>query len=108
MNAPVFGVLVAAALVSAGDGQIRYRWDDPLNKALHENQTEQVLKLIDRQPALLNAVSLRTKPSSHDGYTPLHEAAWRGNVALIEGLHRRGAKVDMAATQEVGNGFTPL
>jgi ankyrin repeat protein len=104
----VLSAILIATVLSAGGKKNGFGLFDPLGQALSENQTERVLELVDRQPALLNAVRLQTKPSSHDGYTPLHVAAWNGNAALIEGLLKRGAQIDLAATQEQGHGLTPL
>lgn len=50
-------------------------------------------------------VRVDSKPFGTKGYTPLHEAAWGGNVDAIEALVRHGAALD--ATDGT-YGSTPL
>lgn len=62
-------------------------------------RTADVLERIDRDPALLAS-------HSHDGWTPLHLAAFFGHVELGKGLLNRGAAVDERSTNSMKN--TPL
>lgn len=62
-------------------------------------RTADVLERIDNEPGLLAL-------HSHDGWTPLHLAAFFGHVELGKGLLNRGAAVDERSTNPMKN--TPL
>ena len=104
-----FNAITVACLLSAGCGQQTFKWGDPLERALWENQTEDVLRLIDSRHGMLDAVQRHEMIGGvTDGFTPLHLAALNGNAVLIEELLKRGANVNSAANLEHGNGYTPL
>jgi len=61
-----------------------------------------VRKSVDRNPQSVNA-------RSHDGFTPLHLAAFFGHVPVMEYLLQKGAEVDAISTNRAfALGSTPL
>lgn len=70
-----------------------------LSDACAAGKTADVLERIDNDPALLAS-------HSHDGWTPLHLAAFFGHTELAKGLLNRGAAVDERSTNTMKN--TPL
>jgi ankyrin repeat protein len=57
--------------------------------------------------ALLVAAGSDVNAPDHNGYAPLHEAAWAGDLGVIAQLVRLGAAVDLSAETMCGPGETP-
>jgi ankyrin repeat protein len=69
-------------------------------KAAKKNDVPTLSACLAANPALLHVIE-------PDGSTPLHCAAWKGNVAAVEALLDAGADID-AESQNDHYGTTPL
>jgi ankyrin repeat protein len=77
---------------------------DPIHDAAMDGNIDAVKQLLKGDPELVKAVEKAGKPSSWDGFTPLHWAALRGRKAVAEVLLDH--KADPAAKDHAGQ--TPL
>jgi uncharacterized protein len=70
-----------------------------IHEAVAAGQGERVVQLVRERPELVNSYS-------HDGWTPLHLAAFFGHTGIAEALLAAGA--DIHARAKNGNGNQPL
>jgi ankyrin repeat protein len=68
------------------------RWDSLIALAAHAASGRVIERLIAAGASV--HVRVDSKPFGTKGYTPLHEAAWGGNVEAIDVLVRHGAALD--------------